>query len=90
MKVDAEGFLGGFTAVLVALLLLLIVQTSDFPMMPAVYPPETVDPGDTTLGQRMSSFLWKYRGLDIVAQAVLLFTSAIGCLAMLRRAQERR
>ncbi len=91
MKMDAQGVLATLTAVLAALLLLFIVQTAPFPLMSAVYPPQTADPGDlSTVGQQMSGFLWGYRSLDLVAQAVLLLASAIGCLAMLRRAQERR
>lgn len=91
MRTEAEGLLAGFTALLLALLLLFLVQTTSFPLLPAVYPPETVSPEDSSMiGQRMSGFLWRYRGLDLIAQAVLLFASAVGCLAMLRRVEERR
>jgi len=32
----------------------------------------------------MSEFLWDYRGLDLLMQAIVLFATAIGCTAMLR------
>ena len=36
----------------------------------------------------VSSFLWEYRGFDLLTQALLLFATAMCCLAMLR--EERR
>ncbi|MEM2905707.1 MAG: hypothetical protein QW587_08245 [Candidatus Bathyarchaeia archaeon] len=91
MKVDGQAALAAFTAVLASILILFTLQTSSFPVMPVVYPPQTVDRGDlSTVGQQMSSFLWRYRGLDVIAQAILLLASAIGSLAMLRRVQEER
>lgn len=91
MNVDSRSVPATFIAVLVALLLLFIVQTAPFPLMRGVSPPAAGDAGvSSTIGQQMSSFLWRYRDLDLVAQAVLLFASAIGCVAMLRRSQEGR
>ncbi len=36
------------------------------------------------LGAGMSRFMWDYRGLDLMAQTLVLFATAIACLAMLR------
>lgn len=36
------------------------------------------------IGGAMSEFLWNFRGLDLVFQTLILFTTAICCLALLR------
>jgi len=42
-----------------------------------------IKPGED-LGSEMSLFLWNYRGLDILIASILLLTTAISCLALLR------
>jgi len=37
------------------------------------------------LGKYMSQFLWNYRGLDLLMQSILLFSTAICCLALFQR-----
>jgi hypothetical protein len=32
----------------------------------------------------MSGFLWNFRGLDLLMQTLILFATAISCLALLR------
>ncbi len=36
------------------------------------------------LGGEMSNFLWNFRGLDLIMQTLILFATAISCLALLR------
>jgi multisubunit Na+/H+ antiporter MnhB subunit len=36
------------------------------------------------VGRAMSGFLWDFRGLDLFFQTLLLFATAICCLAMLK------
>ena len=36
------------------------------------------------LGGEMSNFLWNYRGFDLMMQTLVLFATAISCLALLR------
>ena len=36
------------------------------------------------LGGEMSNFLWNFRGLDLMLQTLILFATAISCLALLR------
>lgn len=36
------------------------------------------------IGSTMSKFLWDFRGLDLTFQTLILFTTAICCLALLR------
>lgn len=36
------------------------------------------------IGGSMSKFLWDFRGFDLMYQTLILFTTAICCLALLR------
>lgn len=38
----------------------------------------------TEIGGAMSRFLWDFRGMDLTFQTIVLFTTAICCLALLR------
>ena len=40
------------------------------------------------VGLGTANFIWNYRFLDLVAQAVVLFGAAVGCLAILREEKE--
>ena len=40
------------------------------------------------LGKYMSQFLWNYRGLDLLMQSILLFSTAMCCLALFRKEEK--
>ena len=40
------------------------------------------------IGSETASFMWNYRYLDLIAQAIILFGAAVGCIAILRREKE--
>jgi multisubunit Na+/H+ antiporter MnhB subunit len=42
-----------------------------------------IEPADA-LGGEMSNFLWNFRGFDLMMQTLILFATAISCLALLR------
>jgi len=42
-----------------------------------------IQPG-SRIGGAMSGFLWDFRGMDLMFQTLILFTTAICCLALLR------
>jgi hypothetical protein len=48
------------------------------------FPMIFVEASPTNVIQQVSQFLWKYRSLDVIAQAFVLFTAALGCVALLR------
>jgi len=90
-KIEASNIITGLCAVFTAMLLVYITGTVEFPYLSYIYEylnPVTVSSSTPTIGQEMSRFLWEQRGLDLIAQAVLIFASALGCIAMLR-AEER-
>ncbi|MBN1682755.1 hypothetical protein JW865_04305 [Candidatus Bathyarchaeota archaeon] len=39
-------------------------------------------------GTEMAGFLWDYRSLDLIFQTIVLFATAISCLALLREVKE--
>ena len=42
-----------------------------------------IEPADD-LGRAMGAFLWDYRGLDLIMQTLILLSTAISCIALLR------
>ena len=70
--------------VLLFLSFLYLVSSTPFPHASyrsrELLPTETAD----ALGAEMSGFLWNFRGLDMVIQTLILFATAISCLALLR------
>jgi len=61
-----------------------VVTTTPFPYSSyrsrELLPTEPAD----ALGGGMSNFLWNYRGFDLIMQTLILFATAISCLALLR------
>ena len=65
-------------------LFIYIVSYSPFPHAKYIsYELIPIDPPDQ-LGSSMSGFLWNYRGLDLIMQTLVLFATAISCIALLR------
>lgn len=70
---------------LIFLFFIYIISVEPFPfsnithiaMMPTSQP--------DNLGKYMSQFLWNYRGFDLLMQSILLFSTAICCLALFKR-----
>jgi multisubunit Na+/H+ antiporter MnhB subunit len=52
-------------------------------------PDMTIESSSTRIGQDVSAFMWRYRGLDLVAQAFLLCAAAASCITMLRSDEEK-
>jgi multisubunit Na+/H+ antiporter MnhB subunit len=69
---------------LLFLSLLYVVSSTPFPHAKyrsrELLPTEPAD----ALGGEMSNFLWNFRGLDLMMQTLILFATAISCLALLR------
>lgn len=71
--------LGGF---------LYILASEPFPSSSLVHSEVIpIKPG-SRIGSAMSGFLWDFRGMDLMFQTLVLFTTATCCLALLR--EEKR
>ena len=78
-KIEVAGIIISLIAILATLIL--ISQTS--------FPAFTYATGNwIKIGT--ANFIWNYRFLDLVAQAVVLFGAAVGCLAILREEKEEK
>ncbi len=75
---------GLMIAGLLFLSLIYVVSTNPFPHAQYLSREllSTRQPED--LGGEMSNFLWDFRGLDLMMQSIMLFATAISCLALLR------
>jgi multisubunit Na+/H+ antiporter MnhB subunit len=75
---------GVAVAALLFLCLIYVVSSTPFPH--ASYRSRELLPTEPSdaLGSEMSGFLWNFRGLDLVMQTLILFATAISCLALLR------
>jgi hypothetical protein len=88
MKVDKILVTGVIFVLLMIGLTFSLVTNLSFPTFK--YASTSVQLINTTedVGPQCSSFMWTNRTLDLLAQAVIIFIAAIGCLAMLRTSQK--
>jgi NADH-quinone oxidoreductase subunit J len=70
----------GIVVLVYALVRLRPFQTFAFAPLPPLFAPAS----PSVVMQQVSQFLWGYRGLDLIAQAFVLFAAALGCIALLR------
>ena len=75
---------GLFVAGLLFLSLLYVVSTTPFPHASYMSRELLSTQHSDVLGGEMSNFLWNFRGLDLMMQTLILFATAISCLALLR------
>ena len=81
-RIEAAGFILTVLAVMVSCFL---TAYNDFPAFQYAshsnpYMVRLTQP----IGQEVSKFMWENRGLDLIAQALVLLGAAVGCLVMLR------
>ena len=79
---------GLLIAVCLFLSLLYVVSTTSFPHASYLSRELLSTQRADELGGEMSNFLWNFRGLDLIMQTLILFATAISCLALLR--EEKR
>jgi len=72
------------------LAILLLLNLSGTPSLQTAIMGPSLEGSSPAIGQEMSSFLWHYRALDLVAQAFVLFAAATCCISMLRGDEEEK
>ncbi|HUV33881.1 MAG: hypothetical protein ABIJ47_11280 [Candidatus Bathyarchaeota archaeon] len=77
-------YAGIVVSVLIFGSLVLILVNEPFPSSKLVHSEMIPTQPGSQIGGAMSGFLWDFRGMDLVFQTLILFTTAICCLAMLR------
>ena len=75
---------GIFIAGLIFTALMIVLVSEPFPSTTMAHNEMIpIQPG-SEIGGAMSRFLWDFRGMDLTFQTLVLFTTAICCLALLR------
>jgi len=63
---------------------MVVLTQSPFPHSTATHSEMIQTKPGSEIGGSMSRFLWDFRGLDLTFQTLILFSTAICCLALLR------
>jgi len=77
-------YVGAVISALIFGALTLVLVSAPFPSSRLVHSELISTQPGSQIGGAMSGFLWDFRGLDLVFQTLILFTTAICCLALLR------
>ena len=80
MRFDGIEAAGLTVAILAVIVSCVFIAQNSFPTPYSTPPLESTQ----SVGQEVSKFMWKSRSLDLIAQALVLFGAAVGCLAILR------
>jgi multisubunit Na+/H+ antiporter MnhB subunit len=81
---SAAAVAGALLSVLLFASFMYIVSTVPFPGGSYVHSELIPTNPPSRIGGAMSTFLWNFRGLDLLIQTIVLFTTAVCCLALLR------
>ena len=88
MKVDKTWVAGAILALLaIGLSVSLVIQFA-FPTFKYASPSKRFINVTEDVGPQDSQFMWSNCTLDLMAQAIVIFAAATGCLAMLRVTQK--
>jgi hypothetical protein len=87
MKVDKTWVAGAILALLAIGLSVSLVIQFPFPTFKYASPSNRFINVTEDVGPQDSQFMWSNRTLDLMAQAIVIFAAAAGCLAMLRVTQ---
>ena len=77
-------YIGIVVSALIFGALTLVLVNDPFPSSKLVHSELIPTQPGSQIGGAMSGFLWDFRGLDLLFQTLILFTTAICCLALLR------
>ena len=84
-KIEAAGIIISLIAIFATFIL---INQANFPAFTYATEDWIKIGTSENVGLGTANFIWNYRFLDLVAQAVVLFGAAVGCLAILREEKE--
>jgi len=76
--------IGVAISILIFASFMIILAREPFPNSTLAHSEKISTQTGSEIGATMSKFLWDFRGLDLTFQTLILFTTAICCLALLR------
>jgi len=89
MSLDRIEAAGLILSVLTSILLCILIAQSSFPVFKYAVSDKHLVEATQPVGPKVSYFMWKNRGMDLIVQAFVLFVSAAACLAILRREEKK-
>lgn len=85
-EVDSSKVVGGVVSVILFFSFVYLVIVEPFPSSHLVHEEMIPKNQPSGIGKSVSGFLWDFRGFDMLFQTIVLFITAISCLALLREA----
>ena len=76
--------IGIVATILIFATFMLVLTSEPFPSSTVAHSEFIPTEPGAEIGSSMSKFLWDFRGFDLTFQTLILFTTAICCLALLR------
>lgn len=91
MRFDGIEAAGLTVAILAVIVSCVFIAQNSFPAFQyASYSNPHMANVTQSVGKEVSKFMWESRSLDLIAQALVLFGAAIGCLAILRSEKDEK
>ncbi len=81
---EVNPLLGVVAVILIFSTFMVILSGEPFPRSTGAHSEFVPTNPGTEIGGSVSKFLWDFRGFDLSFQTLILFTTAICCLALLR------
>jgi multisubunit Na+/H+ antiporter MnhB subunit len=76
--------IGIVASILIFATFMVVLTSEPFPSSTVAHSEFIPTAPGAEIGSSMSKFLWDFRGFDLTFQTLILFTTAICCLALLR------
>jgi multisubunit Na+/H+ antiporter MnhB subunit len=89
MMVDKIEIAGLATTILVLVVFLICITETTFPSFQYATQSNQLIDASKPIGAKVSTFMWQYRSIDLIAQVVVMFVASAGCLAILRIEKEK-
>jgi len=87
MRLDKITLAGALLAIVAMAAVVAVIAQHPFPSFDYATSSDHFIDINQDVGPQDSQFMWSYRSMDLIAQALVIFAASAGCLAMLRIAE---
>lgn len=84
MRIDPVQAMGLVVSLLAIFTFSVFIMNNTFPAFDFSISDQDLIEIDEFTGDEASAFMWDYRGIELIAQSLILFLTAVGSLALLR------
>jgi len=85
MKIDRIWLAGMTITIIMLILIVTFISENSFPAFTLAKDGWMAVKVSDLMGAETARFMWKHRSLDLIAQILVLFGAAAGCIIILRR-----